>query len=84
MNAGTDQITFGAQGVADVQVHLPLVLTDRESSLCLFCPYFATLKKAQCHKHSHVETRARDSRLVLILVYSDEHVRSSYRYHCAG
>ena len=33
MNAGTDQTTFGAQGVAGVQVHLPMVLTDRESSL---------------------------------------------------
>ena len=30
MNAATDQTTFGARNVEDVQQHLPMVLTERE------------------------------------------------------
>ena len=50
MNAGTDQTTFGAQGVADVQVHLPMVLTDRESSPCLLISLVLPthIRKAHC------------------------------------
>ena len=86
MNADTDQITFGAQGVADVQVHLPLVLTDRESApyLLFQCLAYVEKKKRIANAQpclTHGKGFAAGANLV---VYSDEHVRSSYRYHGAG
>ena len=50
MNAGTDQIKFGAQGVADVDVHLPMVLTDRESSRACFYLCSAHIQKGALPK----------------------------------